>query len=313
MKKYIFIVLLLCTLTTVYSQTVTYTPIPLRNTVWVDKLSSMTNYYQLLQTKNSDTIISGKTYSQIEEVIHNEPYLGGIRNDTAGRKVYFIEKGKTKEYLMYDFSLSVGDTAKSVFVLNGSISDTANYVVTNLTAIWDGTKFRKGIVGRYFKGTFVSYRTVVWIEGIGSQTGLLPYPYLFVCPDQDLICFQTDTALYNEDFYHADTLKKTTSLSTCADYLAFYTLSMEEVTAQKDGIVIFPNPSYNHSAVVAIPDAKDVQSIIVTDVQGRILQQQNYYSQPSIHLDLNNLNSGMYIVQIQQKNKVISKKLIVQD
>jgi hypothetical protein len=86
-------------------------------------------------------------------------YSGALREDTTLRKVWFVSPDSINEYLLYDFSLKVGDSIN----WNSSKCNYADQVI-GIYPILIGNSYRK-------QWEFNIYSPV--IEGIGSVRGLL--------------------------------------------------------------------------------------------------------------------------------------------
>src|ERR1044071_9077419 len=56
----------------------------------------------------NDTIIGAQLYHKVNHDAYG--FIGGIREDLALKKVYYYPKDSLQEYLLYDFSIQVGDT-----------------------------------------------------------------------------------------------------------------------------------------------------------------------------------------------------------
>jgi hypothetical protein len=72
----------------------------------------------------------------------------------------------------------------------------------------------------------------------------------------------------------------------------------------KNAITFYPNPT-NSSLKIAGLDGTDV--LIIKDVFGKIIQEQNVNSQSTI--DLSTLQNGLYLVELQ-KNKTTTKIIL---
>lgn len=73
-------------------------------------------------------------------------------------------------------------------------------------------------------------------------------------------------------------------------------LGTSEVNSQKKTVSIHPNP---FKETVTISDAREMKSVTVTDVSGRVLKT---IESPSKEINLSTLNSGLYLLTIQFKD-----------
>jgi len=89
-----------------------------------------------------------------------------------------------------------------------------------------------------------------------------------------------------------------------------------EIDKSSPELNIFPNPT-NSTATVMVQNPTDLDFVMnVYNMQGRLIQSEksNFDSQDlTISKEVgNNLNTGIYIIQIVSENLNISKKLIIQ-
>lgn len=134
-------------------------------------------------TFNGDSVLDSKVYhkyyfSLVRHLgydpgvtIINSAYNGCLRSE--GEKVYYLAKDSLTELLLYDFSLTIGDT-----VPQGLYPENINYIITDTSTIQmeDGS-FRKKYILNNWNPHFIIY-------GIGYQTGFLP-PSTFIVNTYD--------------------------------------------------------------------------------------------------------------------------------
>jgi hypothetical protein len=84
-------------------------------------------------------------------------------------------------------------------------------------------------------------------------------------------------------------------------------VGVNETVKNEDGFKVYPNPA---SSIISVESSKyQVQSIRIMDVLGREI----YYLQTTnnkTEIDVSHLPSGMYILQVQSKSGVVSKKFV---
>lgn len=83
-----------------------------------------------------------------------------------------------------------------------------------------------------------------------------------------------------------------------------------EVSANK-GFSVYPNPA-NQFAIIDIKEAGDWEDLVITDLSGKTVITQKV-NNPSLKLDLNNLDAGMYIISLRSDKGSKSSKLIIQN
>ena len=156
-----------------------------------------------IQLDGSDTIINGRIYKKLNLVTHHLPgtefdsiyttYLGAMRE--ADRQVFFISEYlalDTVERMLYDFNVEqVGDTIFSQ-ILTHDLLQFIPHIVTAIDSVWIDDAYHRRIHLRDENSFF----TEIWIEGIGSNMGLVYASYWQLTDNSyDLICFYNETEL----------------------------------------------------------------------------------------------------------------------
>ena len=159
--------------------------------------------YQLVQ----DTVVDGQTYTVLNCKATAEPNTLnidlGIVRFTDDRKVYANYNGK--EYLVYDFSVQIGDTLD--VLINAWGDDTQKCLVHNVSIDEESNRTIITLhVYHEYRKEFINddYSTIKWIEGIGSENGFFEGVEKFVDGGgaKHLICaYQGDELKYTGRFY----------------------------------------------------------------------------------------------------------------
>ena len=120
---------------------------------------------------NGDTIINNTAYKKIFQNIDDPwppppTYSAACREDTGNKRVYIVPSGDTIEYLLYDFSVNAGDTVSFYKTWGGEQQ-------TRIIAVIDTIMINGNCVKRFKLNGCVLGIPDYWIEGIGSENGLL--------------------------------------------------------------------------------------------------------------------------------------------
>ena len=188
-----------------FSLAQTYTPMLGHTSSWVSQFIGFGIERAELTTAKTDTIISGETYHQLE-VSNWLTTIGYLKEDSLERKVYLYEADvnglilEHTEGVLYDFSLSIGDTA----IIKSPLFDfrPSYHLFRTDTVILDSVKkedpFLFGgynwapdsLTFYYLHNTspVFSQSPIVWIEGIGSYIGVM-FPTVEANAPTDLICY----------------------------------------------------------------------------------------------------------------------------
>jgi hypothetical protein len=287
-----------------------YVPFPDSNAVWSEvywKPISQPDprwIYNQFALFNEDTVINGITYHKLfhtnasAKITHdNSVFIGGIRED--GNKRVFIkyddkfkpnEPYYKKEFLLYNFGLSIGDTIwheKDKI----EISPFKFIVVKAIDTIQIYNSKRKIF-------SFLKPPWVYWIEGIGNVKGLL-----FTSGDlptngmnNDLVCMhQNDSLMYYNKAYDG-----------CVPQFVI------------DDVVLFPNPDikiYPNPVTrgTVFFENLEFETLELYDLFGKLIRFENIKGISCYELDVLNLPPGIYYYRLKTKGLVPTKgKLIIQ-
>jgi len=262
-----------------------YIPLVQENSEWNDLVVIKTGpfpwdtlYWTETRIIGSDTTIGSHTYKKLfmssEEFPVNWQYAGGIREED--QKVWFLGTNNFPEHEIYDFSVDVGDTIN--YHLDIMVVDSIAY---------------KPIYGQNRKHIYFTYPyglgTELWIEGIGSNFGLLYANSAgFVGGRSWLLCKTEDgVTVYMNPNYNTCYLKTT---------------SIDE--NMKLSVGVYPNPVSDH-LWISIPEEITIQNISVEvfNTAGRSI----VITRPNSHtfsIETGHLPAGLYIAVVKSDGRV---------
>lgn len=174
--------------------------------------SSIKHYYS-----KGDTTIQDQSYTKVYVDTYfiqdsSFSYQGAYR--TEGERVYYLEKNSSDEYLLYDFSLQVGDTLPHK-------ETERKFLISKIDTIYYYGRLRK-------RQTFkLAFNTGSIMEGIGSYFGPFGTRYW------DALDSQYTLQCFKEGY---DPKRKNL---VCEDIPLFISTKEEEKTS----IQLYPNPS----------------------------------------------------------------------
>jgi hypothetical protein len=316
-KRDIFIALILLLPFKAFSQTYEYIPFPDSGAIWSEV------YYHPDPTW-PDTVIKPPSFERFalngEDTIYNSisykklyifydsafskskaTYIGGIRED-ENKRIYF--KGDTivhdlkpsyhntddpsSEVLLYDFSLTIGDTLK-----NSNLSVWGEFlIVSTIDTIQIKDTYRK-------QYSFEPIWWVHWIEGIGNVKGLLftSGDLPFNGTNGNLICFkQNDEILYYNDAY-----------SECFPVLT----GIETKKNDFSDYILYPNPSTDNIRICF--GEHQMKSFQVIDCNGRLCGDYDIQFQTEFFLSTEKYQPGIYFYKATNMNGMVhTGKFVVQ-
>lgn len=255
--------------------------------------------YERLALTEEDTIINGENYKKIysfterEFDIETATFVCGIR-ENENKQVFVASYHNQQEFLLYDFSLTEGD---SILAESNGEYDLYFNVTDVDTIDYNGVERRKITL------QFYNYAWVTWIEGIGNIEGLLMdwRSYTMAMdpmPNVRLRCYE-----HNEECLYSD-FSFNESIYDC--YTPLYTGLKEKET--QNNILLYPNPAKERLYInTSIP----IKQMTICNLLGQEIQKYNNLETTS-SIDISGLNEGVYFVKIYTEKGVYATKIIVE-
>ena len=318
-----------------------YVPFPTSNAIWYERYCYYdfpNGCYEAYTITGEDTIMNDFIYKKLFSFRSamfdpdNARYIGGIREDEKkrvyyrGEVLYYLKPSYRSmgsngggmfadEVLLYDFSLSIGDTLKAgnfTFPLTQDYPWGECLVVSSIDTISVGNTYRKkftfelGLLGES-KTVNSSKRSLPeyfgwlqWIEGIGNGLGLLytttEYPLSEVDPS-NLICFEHNSVMLY------------CSYNPCK---CFDDLSIDNTGFNLNPVKVYPNPVISKTIFFEFGELK-VESIEIFNCTG--IQTGKYLvgNQQEFSFSMANYPSGIYFYKvITTDNHEYKGKFIIQ-
>jgi hypothetical protein len=264
-----------------------------------------------------DTLISGTSYKKVIEYGFLNPLdscvLGYIREDTATRKVFFLDNQFNPETVIYDFSMNPGDSILINFSAPGYY-ESGYYFVDSIVNVNIEAGIRKAFYLHNPSQLFPA--PLVWIESVG-HSGHFTYPvssnlfgdyFSFICTDwlpRDygtmLTCFEhSNQKVYFDSCAYAHTLQGGcfVNADSCHYWNICGSIFESDVFAY---VEVSPNPSNGnftvsldsyHPAEAEFIFRKPDGAVIRREGGYRISQGNNRFS-----FDLSGLADGIYLIE----------------
>ncbi len=287
-----------------------YVPFPDSGAIWQEVLKPYPpgpmpsymehNHYSV----SGDTLINNTSYIKLYKTqydvncsqFYEGPFFaGGLRNDTTARKVYFFNAFDSQEYLLYDFSLEVGDTVPQTY---NNISY-PNLLVDSIDSVFIGDCYRKRFI---YQEPFMG--SIEVIEGIGAGSGLLEYMYQFEVIYY-LRCFHQSDSLYWINTYWAGT-SCNLETDTCL------VISVPDINMDKGFLKIYPNPASDKLFIHISCEGFDIgfdSGLAIFNIYGEKVGELNIPKEKDvISYNVSSLANGIYLImidEVQNKNQII--------
>ncbi len=306
-----------------------------------------------------DTVINGKDYIKVYHQYDNNTffefdmakatYFCAIRNDIENKKVYGIYhkpayvmhdldyanqylSDATSEFLLYDFSLQMGDTVTvasfeyetdkivlliaqrdSIMIVDyydnhNHVSFTIRNADSIVTLLSEATT--KRVLVNFSFNERDNIGTQMWMEGIGSSSGIFShadYPESTgdITP-RSLICYQN-----REEIEYRTPITVLDRDQDC--YSKGGLVSIDENTELQTVVSVYPNPTENkfYIYLFGINEYSSYNGTIF-NVMGQDLYHFTINSKVT-EVDLNHLPQGVYFLRVTQQDKIIQTKKIVKE
>jgi hypothetical protein len=274
-----------------------YTPTLVDNATWINHDIGFGFDVWREMHITSDTTLNGLIYRKVDPVSGFGGY-SYLREDTVSQQIYQLDESQSfVEYLIYDYSLSIGDTFFSALypdTLIVTAIDTVLNFGTSTCMDLDST-YRK-IISLSFINS--NYGVLTWIEGIGSLDGLV------YTGNTRLHCFINDNGL--RAFHNTCEAPYFYNSDTCFTGVIS---GIEESKSQN--ISIYPNPFLEQLNIEFTESYHDNFEVRIFDILNREITVDTQKVGNLIQLGTSFLKSGVYIVQISVENKVLERIKVI--
>jgi hypothetical protein len=247
---------------------------------------------------SGDTVIQGNTYTKsysrdlipigytpppncspfyIDTIPTLSPYYF-LREDTTERKVWRYDSYIEEEELLFDFSLQQGDTLYHESIYGVTVIDTIYDIITS-----DGIVRKKFVITPDFSENY-------YIEGIGGIAGLFQPPFQYFESGFWLMCVKdsNDNSIY--DVY-----------GDCFDFITNVPIINSRIKVN-----IYPNPVSNN---ITIESSLENVNLKIYNQNGQEIFTKEFNRQ--VTFDFSEFTSGMYLLKILKKNKIIHSEKII--
>ena len=253
-----------------------YLPIAQKGNEWHTLSTTLFGYSNYVNWCSGDTLIGDVRYTKIMGTLNDgNPNLYTVLREEGG-KVWKRHLNTSEETLLYDFTASVGDTL--CFGEPG-----ASFVLDSISMVQIGdVDRRKFWFGLEYDGSGNPHAKETWVEGIGSDFGLLWSGYYGVYDGWHcLLCFhQNGELVWQNPEYNA-----------C-------TYPYDAVEENKDSETsVYPNPGNTLNIRTGLHNAQ----VEVYDMNGRLIHSQAL-TEDVTAIEDRNWASGTYVWKVFTSN-----------
>lgn len=224
-----------------------------------------------------DTIINGSSYKKLSDC-DDGSYYAALREDAF--KVFVVPFAENAEYLLYDFGANEGDTVKQVYYNRHGDKRLEDLRVDRVDSV--------EINGNFHRRLYID--AAEWIEGIGNTFGLFRETWPNVSNySVRMNCVSNDRVIQYPE-YSTD--------GPCASVH----VGITHITPER--FFISPNPAIDEISLQGIK----ASTLCIYDSQGRAVKTEQLDG--STTLNISDLPKGLYLVQLETSDHVVSQRLI---
>lgn len=282
---------------------------------------------------HTDTLVMGNMYKKFYHVYTypsspSNQHLGYIREDSATRKVYFLDKTSSTEDLLYDFSVNTGDSVFLNFPTAGGNFPLGYYKVRSTGTVTINTGPRK--LFKLTKSGTSSYDTLEIIESVGCKIHPVymyssfygmgqfgswgPSPSCTYKYDIGLACKYTDSTKYFQSCTYtlAQTMGCIFKYDSCNYYNTCSGISEQSIVRD---FRIAPNPASFETEVLISLNNESSVNISLFDLSGRRIKVFSSSELPAgehaIKLDVTGIESGYYFIRAASREFELNTPFII--
>jgi len=238
---------------------------------------------------NGDTIVDAMNYKVLDGFhFISRGFL--LREDVTEKKVYLktILPSGIRDYLLYDFSLEVGDSINIKNPASPFLEDAGYYKVDAITLLplVDSNLYRHFYLSPAASNT-ISENDAIWVEGVGSLS-------LINAPggDPDVHSAGRVACMFKDGVsFYADL----NIIEDCEDII----LDKPSIQSTINNCKIISSPIVNEFSVINI---KPFTSLDVYNLNGQLLQQFNVNYQNTLALNLSSYKPAMYLIVLKSQD-----------
>lgn len=285
--------------------------------------------FAMSEETTTDSVINSFTYKRIEVSIDLNSttcLFGFVREDTAARKVYFIDNAGNPEITLYDFSMQTGDTMTINFLGNGYYAS-GLYQLDSITTI----NIHAGARRAFHLNNHASSNThtLTWVESVGTLTETFYTVFLNTssigwysnCSPSPHDCVQFMTCFDHVSKVYFDSCAWNEALANgCIfeqDTCNYWNICglVNELNSLND-FSVYPNPSSGSMTISLMMNQKSNLNLIIHNMTGeqtiREIALGDIPDGKTEHqIDLSELPDGFYLAEIRSQEGSAFRKLLI--
>jgi len=290
-------------------------------------------FQSMVEYTTHDTVMNSMTYKIIDMIEDGNIVpctFGYVREDTAAKKVFFIDNIFSPEIVLYDFSMQIGNTMTINFFQSNSFFDNGVYTLDSITTLHIQAGNRRAF--HLNNHAFPSDHTLTWVESMGNYYDAF-YPYALYNGPGNFVWWNCNPFFPHDDtqfmscFDHMSRVYyDSCAYSIAVNDMCFYTQdtcnyydicgSVKEISSLSS-MELFPNPSCGKTTISLDVKHADNFEIRVWNISGKEIIKEIPLGtiaagKKDVELDLSTLSNGIYLVELKTAEGSVYRKLLLE-
>ena len=234
-----------------------------------------------------DTIINGLHYHFLDKYHYNKNFV--IREDTISKQIHMrllADLPPAKEYLLYDFSLQVGDTT--------SVQNPGSPYPKNAGAFILDSIVSRPLVNQNHRYYYLhaldtltaNTKTTIWVEGIGS-----------LCLINTPGAMPQINGAGQVSCYFNNSINEYKQLDSISDCVAIYPTGVKEINTEENPII---TQDFDSHAVSVVSNKEEITSVQIYSIDGK-LEFEKHITDKKLVININSFSKGLLLLKIENK------------
>lgn len=239
---------------------------------------------------NGDTLVDGVAYKVLDGYhFISRSFL--LREEIPAKTVFlkYVQPSGNNEYLLYDFSLAVGDSIDMKNPISPFPTNAGYFRLDSIIPrlLIDGNEYRHFYLSPSESNT-VSTNNAVWVEGVGSLSLInAPSGEPNINESGHLSCFFKNSELFYSNL---------DSISGCEPLIVLETTTFSNPLSE---LKLISNTTNNQFTFYT---AENVHFVAIFDVRGRKLNVVQPNGQSEFQINFSTYKAGVYLLIAYSKN-----------
>lgn len=234
-----------------------------------------------------DTLINGNHYHFLDKYHYNKNFV--IREDTTSRKIYMrllADPPPAKDYLLYDFSLHVGDTTSVQNPGSPYPQFAGTFKVDSIVSkpLIHGN--RRYFYLHAYDTLVANTKTTIWVEGIGS-----------LCLINTPGAMPQINGVGHLSCYFNNNINEYSQLDSISNCISIYPVGIKELKTSNNYIV---SQNFDANTVQIISKQDDIEHIHIYSTDGKTEYQNSNLKENSL-ININSFSKGLLLLKIENK------------